>query len=289
MRYIEEDEAAELGFETRKRDRRAPKLKRRRRDLLWDDSRPPTTSTTEFADVDMQTLYDRGYFDSFVGELKGGKEATVFLVGRGTERLAAKVYSDIEARTFRNDAAYWSGFYIADARLRKAMQRHSAEGKRAQQGIWVAREYHYLWRLYRAGLPVPRPAVGPEASAIAEAGSVVLMEFLGDGDVPAPRLSDARLPAEKAGEAFAQACELLRRLTRLGLVHGDFSTYNLLWHDGRVWLIDVPQTVELTVGREALALLERDVRSLSTSFRRHGVEADAGSLLRELLTLAAVS
>lgn len=286
MRYLDEDDAATFGVELKNKERRTPKLKRRRRDLLWNDNKTPTTSTTQFADADMQNLLDRGYFDRFVGEVKGGKEATVFLVARGEERLAAKVYSDIEARTFRNDAVYWSGFHISDARVRKAMQRHTKAGRRAQQGIWVSREYHYLWRLFEAGVAVPKPAVGPQVSAIAEAGSVVLMQFLGVGDAPAPRLSDVRLPPEDAQDAFAQSVALLNKLAGLGLVHGDLSTYNLLWHDHEVWLIDVPQVVELSVGREALELLARDVRSLLTSFRRLGIEGDAEALMREALAAA---
>lgn len=287
MRFHDEDDAAEYGVESRsKRQRRTPKLKRRRHDLLWDEDKPRATSTTEFADDDMQMLYDRGYFDRFVGELKGGKEATVFLVARGDERFAAKVYTDIEVRTFRNDAVYWSGFYIGDARVSKAMQKHTRAGKRAQQGIWVSREYHYLWKLHREGVPVPRPAVGPEASAIAEAGSVVLMEFLGEGDVPAPRLSDVKLPPEEAWSAYRQTGEIFSALTRLGLVHGDLSTYNLLWHEGKVWLIDVPQMVEIEVGRAAMELLERDARSVVTSFRRLGVQGDPDALVRAALASA---
>lgn len=279
MRFHDEDDA-DLGAEARrKRRRQRPKLKRKRQDLLWDEGQERTTSTTEFVDADMQMLYDRGYFDRFIGEVKGGKEATVFLVARGEERLAAKVYTDIEVRTFRNDAVYWSGFYVSDARARKAMERHTKAGKRVQQGLWVTREYHYLWRLHAAGVAVPRPAVGPEPSAIAEAGSVVLMEFIGDGDLPAPRLSDVRLPKGEAREAFQQSAEILARLTRLGLVHGDLSTYNLLWHEGRVWLIDVPQMVELESSRPAVELLRRDARSLVTSFRRLGVDADAEALV----------
>lgn len=283
MRYREDDDAVAYGVEMRKKERRAPKLKRKRRDLILEEGKPRATSTSEFADPDMQNLFDRGYFDRFIGEVKGGKEATVFLVARGEERFAAKVYSDIEARSFRNDAVYWSGFYVGDARARKAMQLHTRAGRRAQQSIWVSREYHYLWRLQREGLPVPKPAVGPEVSMIAEAGSVVLMQYLGDGDVPAPRLSDVRLGREEADSAFRQTGEILNRLTRLGLVHGDLSTYNLLWHEGKVWLIDVPQVVELSVGRAAEELLERDTRSLVTSFRRLGIEADAGVLLRTAL------
>ncbi|HET8984359.1 MAG TPA: RIO1 family regulatory kinase/ATPase, partial [Trueperaceae bacterium] len=219
-------------------------------------------------------------------ELKGGKEATVVLVGRGDDRLAAKVYTDIAVRTFRNDDVYWSGFYIADARISKAMKQHSARGQRARQGIWVNREYHYLWRLFEEGLSVPRPAIGPGPSELAEAGSVVLMEFIGDGDDPASRLSDIRLEPDAAREAYSQSVELARSLSRLGLVHGDLSTYNLLWHRERVWLIDVPQVVELSVGRAAVELVQRDARSLVTSFRRLGVQADANDLARDLLAQA---
>lgn len=286
MRFHDDEDAAEYGVEIRrKRPRKRPKLKRRRRDLLWREGQPRTTSTTEFVDEDMQMLFDRGYFDSFVGELKGGKEATVFLVANGEKYLAAKVYTDIDARTFRNDAVYWSGFYVGDVRARKAMQNHTKAGKRAQQGIWVGREYHYLWRLHREGIPVPLPAVGPEVSLIQEAGSVVLMEFIGDDDVPAPRLSDVRLPREEADSAYQQTVALFERLTELGLVHGDLSTYNLLWHHGKVWLIDVPQMVELESSGPALELLARDARSIVTSFRKLGVEGDSDALVRAALAL----
>lgn len=284
MPFVHEDDFGDLDKDQRRRRSRVkPKAKRTRRDLLWDPADPRPTSTTEFADPDMQSLFDRGYFDSFIGELKGGKEATVFLVGRGAERFAAKVYTDIEVRTFKNDDVYWSGFYISDVRIAKAMKQHSASGQRARQGIWVNREYHYLWRLFEAGLPVPRPAIGPGPSELAEAGSVVLMQFIGDGDVPASRLSDIRLEPDAAKEAYGQSVELARSLSRLGLVHGDLSTYNLLWHEERVWLIDVPQVVELSVGRAAVDLVHRDARSLATSFRRLGIRADPAHLARDLL------
>lgn len=284
MPFIHEDDYGDTDVVQRRRKSTIkPRAKRTRRDLLWDPSEPRPTSTTEFLDPDMQTLFDRGYFDSFIGELKGGKEATVFLVGRGDERFAAKVYTDIAVRTFRNDDVYWSGFYIADARISKAIKKHSSAGQRARQGIWVDREYHYLWRLHEAGMPVPRPAIGPGPSELAEAGSVVLMEFIGDGDVAASRLSDVRLEEDVAVEAFRQSVEIARSLSRLGLVHGDLSTYNLLWHDERVWLIDVPQVVELSVGRAAVELVHRDARSLATSFKRLGVRADPAELARDLV------
>ncbi len=288
-RQHDDDNTSFRGDEitTKRRERRKPKLKRTRKDLLVPTA--PTsgadrvaTAGDEFADGDMRFLQDRGYFDTLIGELKGGKEATVFLVGRGEERFAAKVYADIEARSFRDDSVYWQGFHIGDARTVKAMAQRSKAGLKAQQHIWVVREYHYLWLLHQAGVKVPKPAIGPEPYYYHQAGSVVLMEFIGEGDTPAPRLSDVRLSPEDGRLALDQAVAILRRLCRLGLVHGDFSTYNLLWHRGEVWLIDVPQMVQAGEARGSRALLERDVNSLATTFRRHGAHLDQRELLRSL-------
>lgn len=277
-------QGSEVG--RRRSERRKPRLKRTRKDLLVaSDARhggeaPGGHNDSLFADADMRALFDRGYFDTFIGELKGGKEATVYLVARGEQRFAAKVYSDIEARTFRDDRVYWQGYDIRDARIAKAFQQRSRAGLKAQQGMWVEREYHYLWRLHEAGVKVPRPALGPEPYHYREGGAVVLMEFVGEGDVPAPRLADVRLGSGDADSAFEQAVAILRRLGALGLVHGDLSTYNLLWHRCEVWLIDVPQMMPAT--RAARSLFERDVRSLTTSFRRHGIEVDPAVLTRSL-------
>lgn len=279
----DDDGADSLVEVRRRRPRRKPRLKRKRRDLEFAPGTEPADKDVKFADADMQALYLRGYFDTLIGEVKEGKEATLFLVGRGDERLAAKVYADIDARSFRDDSSYWTDVYIGDTRLAKAMRQGSRAGKQAKQTIWAMREYASLWRLWDAGLPVPKPALGPEPSVYAEAGSVVLMEFLGEGDAPAPRLADGHVPTAAVGEAFRQSVDILRRMAAKGWVHGDFSTYNLLWHQGRVWAIDVPQMVPIEGNRNAIALLERDVRSLVTSFRKLGHEADEGAVMRSVL------
>jgi len=265
--------------------RRKPRSRRTATELLADPKAVEGDDAPMFADADMEGLRLRGYFDELVGQVKGGKEATVYLMRRGDELLAAKVYADLESRSFRNDATYWSGVHIGDKRVERAIRKHSRTGRVAQHGIWVMREYANLWRLHEAGVPVPKPLVGPGAKECAEAGSVVLMEFIGDGDLPAPRLSDVRLEAEEARSALDQSMEILLKLAKLGLVHGDFSTYNLLWHEGRVVLIDVPQVLDVrSASRQAVELLERDVESLQTSFRRHRVEFDTEELRSRAVT-----
>jgi serine/threonine-protein kinase RIO1 len=47
-------------------------------------------------------------------------------------------------------------------------------------------------------------------------------------------------------------------------------------------VIDFPQVIEFKNNPAAHAFLERDVRSLCKSFRKQGVQADEGSVLREV-------
>ncbi len=67
-------------------------------------------------------------------------------------------------------------------------------------------------------------------------------------------------------------------LWRLGVVHGDLSTYNLLWTDGRVIVIDFPQSMD-RAQPGAHDVLAQDAASLALSFRKLGVEVDPEALL----------
>jgi RIO kinase 1 len=119
--------------------------------------------------------------------------------------------------------------------------------------------------------------------AIAVNGIALVMEFIGEEDgTPAPRISDLNMDREEAEEAFRQAVQNLKRIVGAGRVHGDYSTFNLLWHEGKAVVIDFPQVMEIKHNRHAKAFLERDVRSLCKSFRKQGVKADEGSVLREV-------
>jgi RIO kinase 1 len=217
-------------------------------------------------------MMGRGYLDDVLGELKSGKEATVYL-GRTRVGLAAvKVYRALAGRSFKNDARYRAGRYIGDARIEKAIAQRSAAGRSAQGRLWAAYEYAMLWRLWAAGVPVPEPLVGPDPSDIAAAGEVVLMRFVGDEGGAAPRLSDLRLTPEDARRAFARPCARWPRCGAWVSCTRDYSTYNLLWWAGSVVVIDLPQAVEADHA-EARELLARDAASLCHTFRAHGVEA----------------
>ena len=129
---------------------------------------------------------------------------------------------------------------------------------------------------------MPKPAVGPGLNECAKAGRVVLMEFIGDETgVAAPRLADIRLEPDKAEDAFEQSLDIMVNLLKLGKIHGDYSAYNLLWWEGRVIVIDVPQMVNIAENKHAPELLEQDVTSLCQSFRRT-IDADPQIVLRRV-------
>ena len=288
MKIIDyEDGDLEYHFEKRKHGSRQQRRAHRSTQDLYLEETQKESSESKFAHPDLQNLHLRGYVDDVLAELKSGKEATVYLGVNhleGVRKLVAvKVYKDLEARSFKNDAIYRAGRFIGSRTVEKAIAQRSKAGLAMQQNMWVFYEYMQLWQLYKAGVPVPRPLVGPETHEIEESGRVVLMQWIGDEESPAPRLSEVSLSQEAAQDAFEQSLHWLKVMLGLGKVHGDYSTYNLLYWQDKVIIIDVPQMVNIEENPNARELLERDVRSLCTSFRKLGVYADSAKVISDVL------
>ncbi|MBZ9712302.1 RIO1 family regulatory kinase/ATPase domain-containing protein [Deinococcus multiflagellatus] len=229
----------------------------------------------------IRRLKDLGHITEVVAELKSGKEATAYVARGPKGSVLLKLYRDLEARSFKNDSVYRAGQVILDARAKRAMEGRTRKGLAMLQEGWVNAEYAHLWHLWAAGLPVPEPLVGPHPFEYAQTTPAVLMRLIGTEDQIAPRLSDAALSPEQAQRAWDQSVRGMADLLRLGYAHGDYSTYNLLWWEDTVIIIDFPQ---LTTRQNPHFhdLLARDAQSLVTSFRKHGVHADTQSTLREV-------
>ena len=134
-----------------------------------------------------------------------------------------------------------------------------------------------LRRAWAAGASVPYP--------VEQTDHGLLMEFIGDESMAAPKLAQARLEPDALASAWAQLHANLRALTEAGLVHADLSVYNLLWWEGRLVLIDLPQAVEFTTNTDAWDLLHRDVANVGEWFTRHGVPVEVEEVYADLLTL----
>ncbi len=246
----------------------------------WDQSSPtergprphPDWLVTELAAVDIE-----------FGILKTGKEADVFLVERGipgTDRrclLAAKRYRSAENRMFHRDAGYLEGRRVRASRINRAMSARTAFGKEAIAGQWAVAEFTALCRLWQIGVAVPYP--------VQILGNEVLLEFIGsaDGEMAAPRLAQLRRDTADLPDLWRQLVEALTLMARAGYTHGDLSAYNLLVHDGRLVVIDLPQIVDVVSNPRGREFLTRDVQNVAAWFGAHGVpEANGDRLAREL-------
>jgi RIO kinase 1 len=237
------------------------------------------------------------YEDHPRGTLKSGKEAEIFLVERrfarsGPRLLAHKRYRprypaknelrDLgfsNSTSYRGDAVYKAGWNL-DARERRALEsgNRSRYGHELASKLWPAQEWAMLRRAWQAGAPVPHPVEQTEDG--------LMMEFIGDESQAAPKLAQARLSAEELASAWQQLVGSVLALTMAGLVHADLSAYNLLWWQGRLIVIDLPQAVEFTTNTDAFDLLHRDVANVGGWFGRRGVPIDVEAVYAELVTVA---
>jgi RIO kinase 1 len=279
-RWLDDElEGADTFPERRSRHTTRKPLGRRRVATLT--AEPDAGGTENAQDDIIRRLQDLGHITEVVAELKSGKEATAYVARGPRGSVLLKLYRDLEARSFKRDGVYREGQVTLDQRAARAMQGRSRKGLEMLQSGWVNAEYAHLWHLWRAGLNVPEPLVGPEPFAYTATCPAVLMRLIGTEAAPAPRLSEAALTPQEARSAWKQAVDGLAGLLRLGYAHGDYSTYNLLWWENTVTIIDFPQLTTRQNPNFQL-LLRRDAESLSTSFRKHGVQVSGEQTLREV-------
>jgi RIO kinase 1 len=226
--------------------------------------------------------------DAELGVLKTGKEADVHLIQRAvpdTDRgclMAAKRYRSNEHRMFHRDAGYLEGRRMRRSREMRAMANRTAFGRNLIAEQWAVAEFAALTRLWSTGAPVPYP--------VQRSGTELLMEFLADEEgTAAPRLAELRPAGDELEDLWLQLTDVLNLLAREGVTHGDLSAYNLLVHEGRLMLIDLPQIVDLAANPRGLEFLARDVANVSEWFRSRGLPEDKTNpaiLTEELIATA---
>jgi RIO kinase 1 len=250
--------------------------------------------TTSPLRSDFAWPHDEPYEDLPHGTLKSGKEAEIFLVERryasGSRLLAHKRYrprypakGQLRAEGFSNSTAYrgdsiYKASWFLPTRDKRAVMGGSQYGHEQAGRLWPIQEWTMLRRAWKAGASVPYP--------VEQTDHGLLMEFIGDASQAAPKLVQARLSGSELTSAWEQLLANLRALTDAGLVHADLSAYNLLWWEGRLVVIDLPQAVEFTTNTDAYELLHSDVANVGEWFARHGATVDVEAVYAELLALA---
>jgi RIO kinase 1 len=223
-----------------------------------------------------------GAVDTELGVLKTGKEADVFLLERAVPGdaehrviMAAKRYRSTEHRSFHRSAVYTEGRRIRKSRDARAVARKSAFGREVAAAQWSFAEFAALSRLRQLGAPVPYP--------VQVDGTELLMEFIGTDGTAAPRLAQVHGSAAELTGYYEQVVDAMLIFARAGFAHGDLSPYNLLVHEGRVVIIDLPQIVDTVANPQGLELLHRDCVNVCDWFARRRVICDPEELFAELL------
>uniref|UniRef100_A0A182LXC9 Serine/threonine-protein kinase RIO3 n=1 Tax=Anopheles culicifacies TaxID=139723 RepID=A0A182LXC9_9DIPT len=141
--------------------------------------------------------------------------------------------------------------------------RFSKQNARTVINMWAEKELRNLCRIQRVGILCPK--------IVALKKNVLVMEFIGENMIPAPKLKEAILSDLQLNDAYLEVVEIMHKLYKEAhLVHADLSEYNILMHDNHCWIIDVAQSVE--PGHPgALEFLMRDCDNISTFFTKRGV------------------
>lgn len=217
---------------------------------------------------------EQGIIDDWLGVVSGGKEATVHLAAKGDGLLAVKVFKQRNERSFRNRADYRMAMVPLRSREARAMANRSGFGQAVEEGLWCQREAETLRLLSAAGADVPK--------VVAHGYRSIVMEYFGSAESGALRLADLRQRLPDARGCFMAVLRNLGVFLEAGIVHGDLSPYNILYHGGRPVIIDFPQAVLIAASSAAEALFERDVSVVCGYFCRQGVATDAGRVAHDI-------
>ena len=111
-------------------------------------------------------------------------------------------------------------------------------------------------RAKEAGIAVPEPLVWDR--------NILIMSFIGEGEVSYPQLRNARF--EDPAEIYASIIKDIDILyNKAEIVHADLSEFNILYGD-KPYLIDMGQSVTRDHPR-ALPFLMRDIRNINRFFK----------------------
>ena len=217
-------------------------------------------------------MINRNIVSEVNGCLSTGKEANVYHAFSVPQEEASepamvpvhraiKVYKT-SILVFKDRDKYVSGEY-------RFRQGYSKSNNRAMVKVWAEKEMRNLKRIHASGIPCPEP--------VHLRLHVLVMGFIGDKrGSPAPRLKEVELEGDDVEARwrllYLQLLGYMRILYQTcRLVHADLSEYNILYHDDKLWIIDVSQSVEHDHPK-SLEFLRMDIKNVSGFFQRKGVD-----------------
>lgn len=220
-------------------------------------------------------LVNNGVLESVNGVISVGKEAVVLHAKGGTatpdnqlnslrkavpENIAVKVFKTTMGE-FRHRDKYIQDDYRFCDRFKKINAKKLAH-------LWAEKECRNLERLESSRIACPEVVLLKK--------HMLFLRFIGNvsgtggnSSSAAPKLAEfnsSKIDEKIKLRMWQQVRDIMMKMyNEAKLVHADLSEFNLLWHENRVWVIDVAQAVE-PHHPKALEFLYRDCCNICKFF-----------------------
>lgn len=202
-------------------------------------------------------LVNNQVLEQINGIISTGKEA-VILHASSDENYSGELILPKECaikifKTTLNEFKQRDRYIKDDYRFK---DRFSKQNNRTVINMWAEKEMHNLMRMQKFGINCP--------DVVMLKKHILVMSFIGEDNMAAPKLKEAALSYAELELAYDEILIMMNKLyNEAKLVHADLSEYNILWHKGKPWFIDVAQSVE-PGHPSALEFMMRDCNNIST-------------------------
>ena len=205
--------------------------------------------------LSIEKLISNRIIDYLDFPISSGKEGNVFLgITPENNPVAVKIYR-VSTATFKHMTSYLQG----DPRFQSIHK-----SRRDIIYNWTSKEFKNLQILERIGVQSPRP--------IKKINNVLVMDFIGEDNQPAPLIKDLILP--EPNTVFTTLLKAIKSMYQQGsFVHSDLSQFNILYHNHIPYIIDVGQGV-LKYHPNAMTFLKRDITNIVTYFKKYNIQED---------------
>lgn len=193
-----------------------------------------------------------------------GKEGNVFRATTPDNKyLVLKIY-----RTNTSTFKHISQYIIGDPRF-KTMH----NSRRDIVFAWTQKEFKNLERLKKAGVRAPKPIIFNK--------NVLVMQYIGDVNKPAPMLKDVIL--KNPDVIFKEVIDFISKMyTKAELVHADMSAFNILMYRNKPYVIDLGQGV-LREHPNSDDFLKRDIHNIVSYFKKLNIRADENKIYNKII------
>lgn len=207
----------------------------------------------------IKKIVNSGLITEMNGTISTGKEANVYRAFNSDtqKEFAIKIYKT-SILVFKDRERYLDGEF----RFRHFKNQHNP---RKMIKLWAEKEFRNLKRLYTNGIPCPEP--------LELKSNVLVMEYLTEPNgETSPKLRDFPFESlEQLTFFYHQMLIYMRKMFHIcRLVHADLSEYNSIIHHGKLYIIDVSQSVE-PEHPMSLDFLRMDIKNINDYFQREGV------------------